>query len=79
MSERSRNEFLKEESNFLRGGLAKALEQTITGSVPEDETQLTKFHGMYMQDDRDLRPERAKKKMERRSASWRASAFRAVR
>ncbi len=65
MSERSRNEFLKEESNFLRGGLVKALEQTITGSVPEDETQLTKFHGMYLQDDRDLRPERAKKKMEK--------------
>lgn len=62
---RSRNEYIKEESNLLRGGLVKALEQTITGSVPEDETQLTKFHGMYMQDDRDLRPERAKKKMEK--------------
>ncbi|MBV9653452.1 MAG: NADPH-dependent assimilatory sulfite reductase hemoprotein subunit [Acetobacteraceae bacterium] len=65
MSELSRNETIKAESNFLRGGLVKALDQTITGSVPEDETQLTKFHGMYLQDDRDLRPERAKKRMEK--------------
>ena len=65
MTERSRNEFLKEESNFLRGTIAEALKNTITGSVPEDDTQITKFHGMYMQDDRDLRPERGKKKMEK--------------
>src|SRR5262249_6074543 len=27
--------------------------------------QLVKFHGMYLQDDRDLRPERTKKKLEK--------------
>ena len=36
----------------------------ITGALDEDDTQLTKFHGTYQQDDRDLRPERRKKKME---------------
>jgi sulfite reductase (NADPH) hemoprotein beta-component len=36
----------------------------ITGSLAEDDTQLTKFHGTYQQDDRDLRHERRKKKME---------------
>jgi sulfite reductase (NADPH) hemoprotein beta-component len=36
----------------------------VTGSIAEDDTQLTKFHGMYLQDDRDLRPERRKKLME---------------
>ena len=36
----------------------------ITGALPEDDTQLTKFHGTYQQDDRDLRGERRKKKLE---------------
>jgi sulfite reductase (NADPH) hemoprotein beta-component len=65
MSERSRNETLKENSRFLRGTIAETLRHAITGAVPEDDTQLTKFHGIYQQDERDLRPERAKKKMEK--------------
>ena len=36
-----------------------------TGGVSEDSAQLLKFHGMYLQDDRDLRPERTKKKLEK--------------
>jgi sulfite reductase (NADPH) hemoprotein beta-component len=40
------------------------LRDRITGAVADDDTQLTKFHGIYQQDDRDLRPERAKKKLE---------------
>ena len=35
-----------------------------TGALAEDDTQLTKFHGIYQQDDRDLRPERGRKRME---------------
>ena len=65
MSGLSRNEALKEKSDYLRGTIAESLRNAITGSVPEDDTQLTKFHGIYQQDDRDLRPERAKKKMEK--------------
>ncbi|MDF1586993.1 NADPH-dependent assimilatory sulfite reductase hemoprotein subunit [Marinimicrococcus flavescens] len=60
----SRNERIKEESRLLRGTIAEGLERRITGALAEDDTQLGKFHGFYQQDDRDLRPERAKKKME---------------
>ena len=37
----------------------------VTGAIAEDDQQLVKFHGMYLQDDRDLRPERTKKKIEK--------------
>jgi sulfite reductase (NADPH) hemoprotein beta-component len=62
---KSRNEDIKDRSNFLRGGIAEGLERQITGALDEDDTQLTKFHGIYQQDDRDLRPERGRKKMEK--------------
>ncbi len=58
------NEGLKEKSNFLRGTIAEGLEERTTGSLVEDDTQLTKFHGFYQQDDRDLRAERKAQKLE---------------
>ncbi len=61
----SRNEGIKAESRFLRGTIGPSLQDVITGAIPEDDTQLTKFHGIYQQDDRDLRPERAKTRMEK--------------
>jgi sulfite reductase (NADPH) hemoprotein beta-component len=61
----SRNEHLKEASAFLRGTLAEGLREEITGGIIEDDQQLVKFHGMYLQDDRDLRSERGRKKMEK--------------
>jgi sulfite reductase (NADPH) hemoprotein beta-component len=61
----SRNERIKEASDYLRGTLAEGLREEITGAIVEDDAQLVKFHGMYLQDDRDLRPERARKKMEK--------------
>ena len=63
--EPSRNERIKEASNYLRGTLAEGLREEITGAIIEDDQQLVKFHGMYLQDDRDLRPERTRKKMEK--------------
>src|SRR5437588_549860 len=63
--EPSRNERIKEASNYLRGTLAEGLREEITGAIIEDDAQLVKFHGMYLQDDRDLRPERTRKKMEK--------------
>jgi sulfite reductase (NADPH) hemoprotein beta-component len=60
----SRNEQIKEASRFLRGGIAEGLARSETGAIAEDDAQLTKFHGTYLQDDRDLRPERRKKKLE---------------
>lgn len=57
-------EHIKQRSNYLRGSLAETLEDVITGSIPEDDNRLMKFHGSYMQDDRDLRNERNKQKLE---------------
>jgi len=61
----SRVERIKEASAYLRGTLEEGLRAKVTGAISEDDAQLVKFHGMYLQDDRDLRGERAKKKMEK--------------
>ncbi len=63
--ELSRNEHIKEASAYLRGTLEEGLREEITGAIIEDDAQLVKFHGMYLQDDRDLRAERGRKKMEK--------------
>ena len=63
--ELSRNERIKEASDYLRGTLAEGIRREITGAISEEDAQLVKFHGMYLQDDRDLRPERTRKKMEK--------------
>ncbi|MEK3734855.1 MULTISPECIES: assimilatory sulfite reductase (NADPH) hemoprotein subunit [Paenibacillus] len=57
-------EDIKRRSNYLRGSLEETLQDPITGSIPEDDNRLMKFHGSYMQDDRDLRNERQKQKLE---------------
>lgn len=57
-------EDIKRQSDYLRGSLVETLEDRITGSIPEDDNRLMKFHGSYMQDDRDLRNERNKQKLE---------------
>lgn len=59
------NEYLKIESNYLRGTLAEGLADVSTGGLTEDEQQLLKFHGCYLQDDRDLRAGRRKHKLEK--------------
>jgi len=61
----SRNERIKEASDYLRGTLAEGLREEVTGGIIEDDQQLVKFHGMYLQDNRDLRSERTRKKMEK--------------
>ena len=58
------NERLKKDSNFLRGTITEALADPITGGFSADNFQLIRFHGMYQQDDRDIRPERTKQKLE---------------
>ncbi len=62
---RSKNEVIKENSRLLRGGIADGLRHVETGAIEEDDTQLLKFHGSYMQDDRDVRAERTKKMLEK--------------
>ncbi len=61
----SKNEGLKQTSNYLRGSLAESLADPLSGTVPADDAQLTKFHGIYAQDDRDERKERRKKKLDK--------------
>jgi len=61
----SANEGIKTRSNFLRGTIADGLSRLETGDMAADDQQLVKFHGMYVQDDRDLRAERGKQKMEK--------------
>lgn len=52
------NEDIKAASNYLRGTIEEGLQDTSTGAISASDQQLTKFHGTYMQDDRDLRDER---------------------
>src|SRR6187402_3291944 len=61
----SANEGIKIRSNYLRGTIAEGLADLSTGSLSEDDQQLIKFHGSYQQDDRDLRPDRRKHRLEK--------------
>lgn len=63
-SELSELERIKYESNFLRGTLIESLADPITGSIAVADTQISKFHGMYQQFDRDLEKERKRQKLE---------------
>ncbi len=60
-----KNEQLKSESNFLRGHILRDLADQSTGGITEESSQLTKFHGIYAQDDRDLRNQRRKENKEK--------------
>ena len=64
MSESS-TERIKKQSEGLRGTLKESLLDEHTGAIREDDQALVKFHGMYLQDDRDRREERAAKKLDR--------------
>jgi sulfite reductase (NADPH) hemoprotein beta-component len=58
-------EKVKQSSDSLRGTIREGLANEVTGAISEDDKALVKFHGMYLQDDRDRREERAEKKLER--------------
>ncbi len=60
-----KNEQLKAESRFLRGHILRDLEDPSSGTITEESAQLTKFHGVYPQDDRDLRAQRRKEGKEK--------------
>jgi sulfite reductase (NADPH) hemoprotein beta-component len=60
----SENEVIKLDSNYLRGGIAHGLRDAITGGLAAADQQLLKFHGIYQQDDRDVRLERQQQKLE---------------
>ncbi|MFN6970940.1 MAG: NADPH-dependent assimilatory sulfite reductase hemoprotein subunit, partial [Rheinheimera sp.] len=60
----SDNERLKAESHHLRGTITTDLKDEITGGFTGDNYLMVRFHGMYQQDDRDIRAERAEQKLE---------------
>jgi sulfite reductase (NADPH) hemoprotein beta-component len=58
------NEQIKVNSDYLRGSLKQSLNDDITGAIRDDDQQVIKFHGLYQQDDRDIRQQRATQKLE---------------
>jgi sulfite reductase (NADPH) hemoprotein beta-component len=64
LSELGADETLKAESRHLRGTIAEGLLDEISGGLTYTDQKLLKFHGMYQQDDRDLRDERRRQKLE---------------
>ncbi|MGN7831819.1 assimilatory sulfite reductase (NADPH) hemoprotein subunit [Pseudoxanthomonas sp. 22568] len=57
-------EDIKSESRRLRGSLLESLADPVTGALRESDQTLIKYHGSYQQDDRDLRDERRRQKLE---------------
>ncbi|WP_272517772.1 MULTISPECIES: assimilatory sulfite reductase (NADPH) hemoprotein subunit [unclassified Providencia] len=62
------SERMKQDSNYLRGTIKDDLKNGLTGGFEGDNFLLIRFHGMYQQDDRDIRAERAEQKLEPRHA-----------
>jgi sulfite reductase (NADPH) hemoprotein beta-component len=57
-------EGIKAASHHLRGTLEDGLKDPLTGAIAESDTHVSKFHGIYQQDDRDIRSERKRQKLE---------------
>lgn len=60
-----KNEQIKAESRYLRGNILRDLLDESSGTITEESAQLTKFHGVYPQDDRDLRAQRRREKKDK--------------
>ncbi|MBN2805275.1 MAG: assimilatory sulfite reductase (NADPH) hemoprotein subunit [Prolixibacteraceae bacterium] len=57
-------EKIKYDSNYLRGSIAEGLKDEVTGAIALNDRQLSKFHGIYQQHDRDLERERKQQLLE---------------
>ena len=57
-------EHIKQDSARLRGTLLESLANPITGALADGDQTLIKYHGSYQQDDRDIREERRRQKLE---------------
>ena len=60
----NQNEVIKTASNFLRGTLKQSLADELTGALSPSDAQISKFHGFYEQDDRDIRQARKEQLLE---------------
>src|SRR6185436_16675752 len=49
------NEIIKEATPTLAGAIAQTMADSNADRFSEDDVQFLKFHGIYQQDDRDLR------------------------
>ena len=61
----TKQEQIKDASQGLRGTISAGLNEVATGAIAEDDQYLVRFHGTYLQDDRDVRGERTKKRLEK--------------
>jgi len=57
-------ELYKVSSDYLRGTLRASLADPLTGALAPGDAHLSKFHGFYQQDDRDLRQDRTERRLE---------------
>lgn len=58
------DEMLKADSDHLRGTIQESLVDEVTAAVAAEDAKLMKFFGIYQQDDRDIRDERRRQKLE---------------
>ena len=64
VEKKTKEEIIKENSNYLHGNVKDELLKK-TSSFNSDNAKILKFHGIYQQDNRDSRQERAEKKLEK--------------
>lgn len=57
-------EKIKAASDHLRGTLAVSLQDVRSGAIADADTVISKFHGIYQQDDRDQRSQRRAARLE---------------
>jgi Sulfite reductase, beta subunit (hemoprotein) len=61
----TREEKIKKKSIGLRGTILDSLKDQLSGGLYKNDQIIIKFHGLYQQDNRDIREERSKKKLDR--------------
>lgn len=57
-------ETMKANSRYLRGTILESIADPVSGAMHKDDSKLIRYHGTYQQDDRDVREERRKQKLE---------------
>ncbi len=62
---KTKEEIVKENSNYLRGTIKEELKKDTIRFEDEANIKLLKFHGIYQQDNRDSRSERIAKKLDK--------------
>ncbi|WP_185864255.1 NADPH-dependent assimilatory sulfite reductase hemoprotein subunit [Blattabacterium cuenoti] len=61
----TKEERIKKKSRGLRGTIIDSLKDQLYGKLHDEDQIIVKFHGLYQQDDRDIREVRSKKKLDK--------------